>query len=166
MMKTFVCIQTDISPSMPACILSQLTPATSNPEMVDIFTRPTLIELIRDAANLVPVKYPNYVVVSEDFAMIQSDRLSASELLEFAATKVHLSSKRFAQFRYKGLSQIVSNIDPSSPEILLAKGWNEMEQEVFDQLTDGKVFNQLEITEISELPIEEFLLCINFIINR
>lgn len=67
--------------------------------------------------------------------------------------------KKTARFLYAGIRIPVSNVDPSNGE-LINKDWDELQQEILDQLEDSRKFTKDQINEISELSTKDFLKCL------
>ena len=64
---------------------------------------------------------------------------------------------RTANFHFNGKVVEVTNTSASNKDNILNKDWDEIQQEIFDQLDDSKQFTKVEIEEISNLNTKEFL---------
>lgn len=66
-----------------------------------------------------------------------------------------------ARFVYKDKLVMIGKFDPSEPEKELKGDWDELQQEVLDQLEDSNVFTKEELNEISTDSPTDFLKCIS-----
>lgn len=69
--------------------------------------------------------------------------------------------KKEATFTYNGKKVVVTNTDPSSPGVTIDKPWSNIEQELFDQLDDSKVFTKEELVTLSDMRTPDFIACLS-----
>jgi hypothetical protein len=56
-----------------------------------------------------------------------------------------------AKFIYENKEVEIGKFDPSSPSLILKKDWDEIQHEVFRQITNSGVFGPEELDQISQL---------------
>lgn len=63
-------------------------------------------------------------------------------------------------FQFGGTNIKLKNIDPSQPLVPINKDWDELQQELYDQIDDSKSFSAEELETIANLSTKDFLKCL------
>lgn len=68
--------------------------------------------------------------------------------------------KKSVNFIFGTKSIKIFNIDPSNPNQSIDKDWDQLQQEIFDQIDDSKQFSSDELDIIADLSTKDFLKCL------